>query len=78
MRRLALLLVLVTGCENVAPFVCTSDDDCLDGTRQGKCIFVYEVCAFSDSTCTPTKLRFDESAGGLANVCVGDEGTRTP
>lgn len=63
----------VTACSEVYPFYCEFDDECFDGDAQGVCTD-YEQCAFNDNTCPgPDFLRYHESAGDLADVCVGDE-----
>lgn len=72
-------VVLATGaCSQVGPYFCDVPAQCVveddDGSLlQGVCT-AYFLCAFADATCPgPEMLRYDESAGDLANVCVGDE-----
>lgn len=67
----ALALVL-PACSEVPPFYCDDDEQCQDGGEAGVCTF-YGNCAFRDESCADFELRYDDSAGELAGVCVGDE-----
>ena len=74
MRRLAFALIaLLPACSEVLPFECDESVECQLDDEQGVCT-AYNMCAFPDPTCPgPAMLRYDESAGDLAEVCVGDE-----
>jgi hypothetical protein len=73
--RLAWVVIAATlvACADISPYYCEADADCFAHGQTGKCIVAYSACAFPDQTCTVSKLRYDDSAGYLANVCVGDE-----
>ena len=68
----ALLAVLAAGCSDVPPFYCDEDEQCEQDGETGVCTF-YGLCAFSDDECPVFELRYDDSAGDLSGVCVGDE-----
>lgn len=67
------LLLLAVACSDVPPFYCDDDPQCRSGEVTGVCTF-YGLCAFPDAACPDFELRYDDSAGELAGVCVGDEG----
>ena len=70
MRAVLIALALfVPACSEVPPFYCDEDDQC---GEIGTCTF-YGLCAFADGECPDFELRYDDSAGDLAGVCVGDE-----
>ena len=69
----ALALVALSACSEVLPFECDDNVECELDDEQGVCT-AYNMCAFPDLTCpAPAMLRYDESAGELADVCVGEE-----
>lgn len=72
MRR-AVLVVALAGCGDVQPFYCANDAECTDGTSAGTCTS-FGFCAFPDTSC-PSGKRYHDSAGNLANSCVGQEMT---
>ena len=62
----------LAACSDVGEFYCDENYQCeLDG-EQGTCT-PYGLCAFHDATCPTPQLRYHESAGELADVCVGQE-----
>lgn len=63
------LALLLPACSEVPPFYCDENDQC---GENGICTF-YGLCAFPDADCADFELRYDDSAGDLAGVCVGDE-----
>ncbi len=68
-----------SGCGSDLVFDCTPGDDnrCRRNGELGTCLAPGH-CAFSDSTCTPTSLRWDDSAdGSLAGQCVEERATGT-
>jgi hypothetical protein len=68
-----LVALCATACSEVYPFECDGPDECMIDGEQGVCT-AYDLCAFPDPTCpAPEMLRYDESAGELADVCVGEE-----
>ncbi|HEU5061499.1 MAG TPA: hypothetical protein VFU21_33490 [Kofleriaceae bacterium] len=69
MRAALLAAILLAACSEVPPFYCDDDDQC---GETGVCTF-YGNCAFPDEACADFELRYDDSAGELAGVCVGDE-----
>jgi hypothetical protein len=68
--RALILVVASTGCLRETQFRCESNQDCGDGARCEAVGF----CSFPDSSCDGTQFRFGDSAGALANTCVGAEG----
>lgn len=69
-----LAVLLLAACSEVGPYYCGGNDECIVDDVQGVCVTAYEACAFPDPTCPgPQYLRYDESAGDLADVCVGEE-----
>jgi hypothetical protein len=66
------LAIAIAACTDVYPFYCELDEQCFDGDEEGVCTD-WEQCAFDDDTCPAPQLRYHESAGDLADVCVGDE-----
>jgi hypothetical protein len=71
-RAVVGLALLLTACSEVPPFYCDEDEQCEENGREGTCT-VYSQCAFPDGECPDFELRYDDSAGELAGVCVGDE-----
>lgn len=67
----SLALVGLAACTDVGPFYCDEDEQCRSRGLEGSCT-LYGHCAFDDPTCD-FELRYDDSAGELAGVCVGDE-----
>jgi hypothetical protein len=79
MRAAAIALAFVialalapTACSEVYPFECCSHEECILDEEQGVCT-AYHHCAYPDSECPSPGLSYDESAGELYGVCVGDE-----
>jgi hypothetical protein len=73
-RTSVVLAALLAACGDAAPYMCGVDSDCtVEGVR-GVCT-MYGYCAFEDMMC-PSGLRYHESAGALAGVCVGQEHMR--
>lgn len=79
MRALAIAAVLLAGCLRQTEFRCELDTDC---GAAGRC--AQSHCSVVDPACAGTGLRFDSSAGSLANTCVpgddplGDAGVDAP
>lgn len=65
------LVALSAGCGRVSPYYCDGDEECVIGNRNGVCT-IYQFCAFDDVACG-FDLRYHESAGPLAGICVGEE-----
>jgi hypothetical protein len=70
--QLLALLLLASACSEVPPFYCEDDPQCARDGETGVCTF-YGLCAFPDADCPVFELRYDDSAGDLSGVCVGDE-----
>ena len=64
--RALLLLVATTGCLRTTQFKCAQDSDCGAG---GTCQPTTKYCSIADPTCGGQ--RYVDSAGPLANQCVG-------
>jgi hypothetical protein len=71
--RVCLAIACLAACADMAPFYCSADSDCVAHGETGHCVQAYEACAFPDKTCTTSMYRYDDSAGYLAGICVGDE-----
>jgi hypothetical protein len=69
-KRLVLVLGLAA-CGEPQPYACEGNLDCRLPGMQGVCTD-FGFCAFADSSCA-SGLRYHESAGDLAGVCVGNE-----
>lgn len=72
MRSLAALasVAMMFGC--ITPkdrFVCSSDDQCVQGTDMGVCDPSQSVCAFPDTLCE-SGTRFGDLAGDLSGECT--------
>jgi hypothetical protein len=66
------LALVAAACSDINPFYCDLDAQCIIDDEHGVCT-AYNQCAFADATCPAPQLRYEESAGELADVCVGDE-----
>jgi hypothetical protein len=76
MRALAagvVLALVLVACSEVGPFYCDANEQCMFEGEVGTCVLAENLCAWPDTTCPAPMLRYDESAGDLADVCVGDE-----
>ncbi len=71
------LAVVLAGCDTFPDtFDCTADSQCRRGSARGLCVGG-AYCAFDDSSCSATGLRYDRTAGGgNAGQCVPPGGTR--
>ena len=80
MLPVAMAMALTLGCESDRIYECQNDSECRRSGQLGDCLGE-GFCAFSDSSCSNTGLRWDSTAGnGLAGQCVdtgggGDGGT---
>lgn len=72
MTRLAFAVALaLAACGEPTPFTCNDNFDCRLPGMQGVCTS-FGFCAFEDASCQ-SGLRYHESAGDLADTCVGSE-----
>jgi hypothetical protein len=62
-------LLASVGCLRQTTFHCDNNTDC---GATGVCE-AQGLCSFPDSTCTGSQQRFGDSAGSLANQCVGGD-----
>lgn len=76
MRRIFCLVVFLSGCVgDLAPRVCSDDEECLQGGEGGVCVLSTagtrsKWCAFASTTCT-SSLKWGLLAGdGLGSSCV--------
>jgi len=79
---LLLVLVAISGCGDTIPtFRCSSDPQCSFKGKAGSCVDKGAdgrgVCALSDGTCA-SGLRYHESAGPGAGLCLGEVDLAVP
>lgn len=70
MKLRAIVLACLAGCGTISPYYCSEDADCYAHQQTGTCIKSQELCAFPDTSCPSTMLRYDDSAGDLSGMCV--------
>lgn len=72
---LALSASVAGACYGLQEYSCTSDENCVDGAKQGICEAT-GFCSYPDTECDSGQ-RYDDLAGGLAGSCVDDGPTMT-
>lgn len=67
---ISLVVIVLVGCPNSKLRVhCTTDSDCVRGSKMGICVPNENACAFSDTSCA-SGYRYDTTAANGAGDCV--------
>ncbi len=74
LAALSVVALLALGCTGEDEFGCSEDDQCENAGIQGFCQG-NGYCAFSDETCPSGRRYGDLAGGGLAGVCVQEDGS---
>ena len=59
----------ISACVAPAPFVCVSDDQCVDGAQQGTCEPT-GYCSFADDSCPSAKRYGVHASDAVSGNCV--------
>jgi hypothetical protein len=69
MRGLGFLCLLALGGCKAEEYLCVVDQECVASNGgHGRCVAAH--CAYVDPSCPGSQLRFDETGGDLAKMCV--------